>query len=79
MTNLLIEGGGELLGTFFDDDLVDEAHVFVAPKISGGRDAIPAVGGRGLDAIPQFTQLDPIEIRQVESDVYISGMIRRAT
>ena len=77
MTNVLVEGGGELLGSLFDDELVDEAHVFVAPKFAGGRDAIPAVGGRGLDAIPQFTQLDPIEIRQIESDVYINGMIRR--
>jgi diaminohydroxyphosphoribosylaminopyrimidine deaminase/5-amino-6-(5-phosphoribosylamino)uracil reductase len=32
MTNVLIEGGSELLGAFFDQRLIDEAHVFVAPE-----------------------------------------------
>src|SRR5262249_28998026 len=35
MTNVLVEGGSALLGSFFDAGLVDEAHVFVAPKFLG--------------------------------------------
>ena len=36
MTHLLVEGGATLLGSLFDEGLVDECHVFVAPKIVGG-------------------------------------------
>ncbi len=34
MTNVLVEGGGTLLGALFDARLVDEIHVFVAPRSS---------------------------------------------
>ena len=37
MTNVLLEGGGTLLGSFFDACLVDEVHAFIAPKIVGVR------------------------------------------
>src|SRR5581483_9502368 len=31
-TNLLVEGGGDVLGSFLDARLIDETHVFVAPR-----------------------------------------------
>lgn len=39
MTNVLVEGGGQLLGSFFDQHLADELHVYVAPLLIGGRNA----------------------------------------
>jgi diaminohydroxyphosphoribosylaminopyrimidine deaminase/5-amino-6-(5-phosphoribosylamino)uracil reductase len=39
MTNVLVEGGGELLGSLVDRGLADEAHVFVAPILIGGHTA----------------------------------------
>ncbi|MCA9051780.1 MAG: bifunctional diaminohydroxyphosphoribosylaminopyrimidine deaminase/5-amino-6-(5-phosphoribosylamino)uracil reductase RibD, partial [Planctomycetaceae bacterium] len=35
MTNILIEAGSGLLGTFFDLQLIDEVHVYIAPKLVG--------------------------------------------
>jgi diaminohydroxyphosphoribosylaminopyrimidine deaminase/5-amino-6-(5-phosphoribosylamino)uracil reductase len=78
MTNVLVEGGGGLLGSLFDRQLVDEAHVFVAPKFCGGADATSPVGGLGVEMIPQQPELDPCVIRQVEQDVYIRGNVRWA-
>ena len=46
-TNLLVEGGGRVLGAFFDAGLADEAHVFVAPRLIGGSDAPGPLGGQG--------------------------------
>ena len=40
-TNVLVEGGGEVLGGFLDAGEIDEVHVFVAPRLAGG-----AVGAR---------------------------------
>ena len=77
MTNVLVEGGGGLLGCLFDRQLVDETHVFIAPKFCGGADAVPPIGGAGVETIPQHPELDPCVITQVEQDVYIRGHIRR--
>ena len=75
MTNILIEGGGELLGAAFDADLVDEAHVFVAPKFAGGADAVTPVAGVGVDIIPEAGQLRGQVLEQVGDDVYIHGRL----
>lgn len=51
----MVEGGGELIASLFEADLVDEYLVFIGPMIIGGRTApTPADGeGReGCDAIP---------------------------
>lgn len=55
--------------------IVDEAHVFVAPKFAGGADAISPVAGVGLDRIPQIAQIDPLQIETLDGDVYIHGPI----
>lgn len=77
MTHVLLEGGPGLIGSFFDQQLIDEVHVFVAPKIVGGVEAIPAVGGTGLEAIPQLSSLRDVEVRQFGRDVLIEGRVSR--
>ncbi len=76
-TNVLIEGGGEVLGSFRDLNLIDELHVFVAPKLVGGRDAKTAIAGVGLDSISQLPQLADPQVELFGGDVYIHGAIRR--
>jgi diaminohydroxyphosphoribosylaminopyrimidine deaminase/5-amino-6-(5-phosphoribosylamino)uracil reductase len=52
MTNILVEGGGRVLGAFWDDHLADEAYVFVAPRLIGGlsaRGPLEGAGPRSLD------------------------------
>jgi diaminohydroxyphosphoribosylaminopyrimidine deaminase/5-amino-6-(5-phosphoribosylamino)uracil reductase len=47
VTNLLVEGGPTILTSFLESGLVDEAWVFVAPKLIGGDQAPGAFAGRG--------------------------------
>ncbi len=47
IVNVLVEGGGAVLGAFFDRDLIDELHLFIAPKLIGG--GKPAFGGHGIE------------------------------
>ena len=47
MTNVLVEGGGQLLGRFVDQRLADEFHIYVAPLLLGGAGAVPALAGSG--------------------------------
>ena len=51
MTNVLVEGGGGLLGALFDAQAIDEVHAFVAPKVIGGMQAVPVLGGTGVTQI----------------------------
>lgn len=46
-TNLLVEGGGQVLGDFLAQRLADEAHVYIAPLLLGGDQAPGPLGGRG--------------------------------
>jgi len=52
-TSVLVEGGAEVLGSFFERRLVDRALVFVAPLVIGGRQAVGAVGGRGPEGLEE--------------------------
>ena len=76
-TNILVEGGSEILGSFFDASHIDEAHVFIAPKIVGGSTAATPISGRGLDRIPELATLQNLQTTAVDSDIYVSGRVRR--
>ncbi|HIE98972.1 MAG TPA: bifunctional diaminohydroxyphosphoribosylaminopyrimidine deaminase/5-amino-6-(5-phosphoribosylamino)uracil reductase RibD [Planctomycetes bacterium] len=78
LTNVLVEAGGGLQGSFFDENLIDEVHVFIAPKIVGGREAVTPVSGRGLAEIPELSSLRNVAIRQFGDDVLIEGRIRQS-
>ncbi len=74
-TNVLIEGGGTLLGSFFDQHHVDEVHVFIGPKVVGGQNAISPVGGAGLENIPDVSTLRDVVVQHVGSDAYMRGRL----
>ncbi len=56
ISSIVVEGGADLLGTAFDNRLVDKVVIFIAPKIIGGERAPSPVAGEGArgisDAIP---------------------------
>ena len=49
--DVLVEGGAAVLGSFFDEGLVDRVLVFIAPFVIGGDGAVTPVGGRGVASI----------------------------
>ncbi|VAX41685.1 Diaminohydroxyphosphoribosylaminopyrimidine deaminase / 5-amino-6-(5-phosphoribosylamino)uracil reductase [hydrothermal vent metagenome] len=75
MTHLLVEGGGMVLGSFFDLQLVDETHLFIAPKIIGGEHSLSPVGGVGNKTVPQISLLEQKEVQFLGEDIYIRGFI----
>jgi|UniRef100_A0A7C5EN69 diaminohydroxyphosphoribosylaminopyrimidine deaminase/5-amino-6-(5-phosphoribosylamino)uracil reductase len=76
--SLLVEGGPEVLGSFFDQRLVDKFYFFYAPKILGGREAYPAVAGRGAARLIEAPQLTNLSIRRLGPDLMVSGYPIRA-
>jgi diaminohydroxyphosphoribosylaminopyrimidine deaminase/5-amino-6-(5-phosphoribosylamino)uracil reductase len=73
MTNLLVEGGAKLLGSLFDARLVDEVHVFLAPKIIGGATAPGPVAGGGVAEMSAAFSLENMQFQPLGQDVYIRG------
>jgi diaminohydroxyphosphoribosylaminopyrimidine deaminase/5-amino-6-(5-phosphoribosylamino)uracil reductase len=73
MTNILVEGGSEVLGSFLDAGAIDEVHVFIAPRLAGGSQAKSPVGGTGFEQIPQSLTLANWQIERTGSDVYLHG------
>jgi diaminohydroxyphosphoribosylaminopyrimidine deaminase/5-amino-6-(5-phosphoribosylamino)uracil reductase len=78
MTHVFVEGGGKLLGSLFDADLVDEYHVFIAPKFVGGAAAPSPLGGHGLERIPGEPSLQNVAMMMLDGDFYVHGRRQRA-
>ncbi len=75
MTNVLVEGGGRLLGSLLDAGQIDEVHVFIAPKLIGGASAPSPIGGEGVEEISQALALEQVEVEQAGPDVYLRGRV----
>jgi diaminohydroxyphosphoribosylaminopyrimidine deaminase/5-amino-6-(5-phosphoribosylamino)uracil reductase len=76
-TNVLLEGGAGLIGSFADEGLIDEVHVFIAPKLVGGRGALSPVAGHGIATIAESLQIDDFHAQPSGVDVYLNGRIHR--
>lgn len=77
MTNILVEGGADVFGSFFDASLIDEVHCFIAPKLIGGRNAPSPVAGNGLADLSMALQLTSIQVESLGDDVYVRGVVPR--
>jgi diaminohydroxyphosphoribosylaminopyrimidine deaminase/5-amino-6-(5-phosphoribosylamino)uracil reductase len=56
---LMVEGGGELLGSFLAERLFDQVALFRAPLLLGGRGSRPAFGGPDPSALREAARLRP--------------------
>jgi diaminohydroxyphosphoribosylaminopyrimidine deaminase / 5-amino-6-(5-phosphoribosylamino)uracil reductase len=79
LTNVLVEGGGRLLGSLLDARRIDEVHVFIAPKLVGGAGARTPIAGEGIDDIGHAFVLDSPEIEHIGPDLYVHGRLSRRT
>jgi diaminohydroxyphosphoribosylaminopyrimidine deaminase/5-amino-6-(5-phosphoribosylamino)uracil reductase len=71
MTNLLVEGGGQVQADLLDQRLADEAYVFIAPKLIGGRRAPVAYPGRGAAQIGDGPGIQTVRTSSVGTDTLI--------
>jgi diaminohydroxyphosphoribosylaminopyrimidine deaminase / 5-amino-6-(5-phosphoribosylamino)uracil reductase len=69
-TNILVEGGGGILGALFDLKQIDECHVFIAPKIIGGQKAVSPIAGLGIPTIAEGPQCTNVHFEPSGDDVY---------
>ncbi len=73
--SLLVEGGGEVLGSFLDQNLVDRFHWYLVPAIVGSSKSRPAVGGQGVARISQARRLRDVSVQAVSDAWLIRGSL----
>ncbi len=76
VTNLLVEGGATLIGSMLRDGLIDELQVYIAPKIVGDAEAVPAVRGLSCELIADATGLRLQSAERLGEDVFLNYLIR---
>lgn len=80
MTNVMVEGGGRVMGSFFDQKLADEARIFVAPTLAGGRKAPGALDGVGDEQWPPPLPKDRVRVRKAGRDLlytlFLADLVR---
>jgi diaminohydroxyphosphoribosylaminopyrimidine deaminase/5-amino-6-(5-phosphoribosylamino)uracil reductase len=76
IVNVLVEGGGKLLGSLFDHHLVDKVLAFISPIIIGGCEAV-SVGGNGVDNMAKALRLSRVDIKSFGDDILVSGYVEK--
>ncbi len=76
--SLLVEGGAEVFGAFLDQRLVDKFYFFYAPKILGGKNAYPAVAGRGVTNLSEAHLAHHLTLRRLGPDLMVSGYLNKS-
>lgn len=75
ITSIMIEGGSSLNAHALEDSIVDKVMFFIAPKIIGGRESLPAVGGKSFRSLENAYCLKDIKIKRLREDILIEGYL----
>jgi diaminohydroxyphosphoribosylaminopyrimidine deaminase/5-amino-6-(5-phosphoribosylamino)uracil reductase len=73
VVTLLVEGGGVLLGSFFDQRLVDKVTAVIAPIVIGAADAPAAIAGQGAQVMADAIRLSNMTVERLGDDVLLTG------
>ncbi|WP_435018793.1 bifunctional diaminohydroxyphosphoribosylaminopyrimidine deaminase/5-amino-6-(5-phosphoribosylamino)uracil reductase RibD [Tundrisphaera sp. TA3] len=77
LTNILVEGGGKVLGAFLDAGEVDAIDVFIAPKIEGGSHDFGPARGLGVAAMSDALAVEEREWSEIDGDLRLRGVLPR--
>ena len=75
LTSVLVEGGSEVLGAFLDAGIADRVYAFIAPKLAGGKMALPSIGGNGISVLSRCASVMEPELAVLGNDWLITGRI----
>jgi diaminohydroxyphosphoribosylaminopyrimidine deaminase/5-amino-6-(5-phosphoribosylamino)uracil reductase len=75
VTRLLVEGGGEILGSLLDKHQIDQLWCFITPLLTGGDK--PAFAGAGVTRNQDASLLESVRYKQIGQDLLVIGEIKR--
>ncbi len=71
--SVLVEGGTETAGSFYDAGLIDKVSFFIAPLIIAGKDAPAAIGGTGAQRLSSAMRLQNVGVTRQGEDIEVTG------
>ena len=78
LNKLAILGGGELVASLLQEDLIDEFWLTVCPLILGGKSAPTPVGGKGF-VLAHGKKLQLLEVKQAKQELFLHYRVVRTT
>ncbi|HTY14955.1 MAG TPA: 2,5-diamino-6-(ribosylamino)-4(3H)-pyrimidinone 5'-phosphate reductase [Methanoregulaceae archaeon] len=75
---LMVEGGGTLLWSLFEEGLVDEMFQFVGNIVIGGSESPTPADGTGFLLESQFTRMELISSAPLDEGVLLHWKVKRA-
>ena len=73
IANVLIEGGGEVIGNALKNGLVDKMMIYVAPVIMG--EGLGSVRGLRISRLGDLMHLKDVAIGNIGGNIYIEGLL----
>jgi diaminohydroxyphosphoribosylaminopyrimidine deaminase/5-amino-6-(5-phosphoribosylamino)uracil reductase len=73
MTNILVEGGGRVLGSFLDSGQIDAVEIYIAPIVEGGSHSFAPIRGHGRLMMDEALRLESHQTLSIDGDVLIRG------
>ncbi len=74
ITNLLIEGGSEVIAEALARKLAHEIYCFIAPILLGGKEASGSVGGVGFD-LKKALKIRRFRVQRIGEDLLVRGKL----
>ncbi|MGC9516302.1 MAG: 2,5-diamino-6-(ribosylamino)-4(3H)-pyrimidinone 5'-phosphate reductase [Methanomicrobiales archaeon] len=74
---LMLEGGSTLNFSMFNDGLVDEVRVCIAPMIAGGKDAKTLVDGSGVNIMDEAFKLKFKRSYNLDEDLIVEYLVKK--
>ncbi|RJQ50365.1 MAG: bifunctional diaminohydroxyphosphoribosylaminopyrimidine deaminase/5-amino-6-(5-phosphoribosylamino)uracil reductase RibD [Nitrospiraceae bacterium] len=76
ITSIMIEGGSSINASALSAMLVDKIMFFVAPKIIGGVDSIPSIGGCSPSLLKNAYRIKYLRTKMIGEDVLLEGYLK---
>ncbi len=73
ITSVMIEGGSSINASALSGRIVDKVLFFMAPKILGGVDSIPSIGGKSPALLKGALKLKDPQIMNFGEDILVEG------
>jgi diaminohydroxyphosphoribosylaminopyrimidine deaminase/5-amino-6-(5-phosphoribosylamino)uracil reductase len=73
MMSLLVEGGGQINGSFLDQGLIDKIFLFLSPKLIGDPLAPGIFSGVGFASLKETISIKDLKVRRIGEDILLEG------
>lgn len=71
ISSVLLEGGGKLISSAFEENIIDGGEIFIAPKIIGDNRAVAFVDGFKFENINEIFQLKNIQFNNYGDNISV--------